>query len=78
MLLELMRSPAVVDMVLLVMLLAWLGGSALMTLRAGRGANEHEAVERRSEELTSRVSPGPRTSSSTMPPQAHAADSLRP
>lgn len=74
--LELLRSPAVVDTLLLLMLLAWLGGSAIMTLRAGRGAPSREAAEPPTQRrgVTGPPTPG----RSTMPPREPVADSLRP
>lgn len=60
MLAEFLRSPAVVETFLLLMLLAWLGGSAAMTLLAGQ--RDVEPAEQRRE-----GQPGP-----TMPPAARA------
>lgn len=45
--LDLLRSPAAVDTILLFMLLAWLGGSAAMTLLTGMALSREEAAEPR-------------------------------
>ena len=46
MLAEFFRSPALVEVVLLLMLLAWLTASAVMTVRSGRRSEEPEAPRR--------------------------------
>jgi hypothetical protein len=44
---DMLQSQAVVDTLLMLMLLAWLGCSAAMTLLAGHAVRRHEAQERR-------------------------------
>lgn len=44
---DVLRSQAVVDTLLMLMLLAWLGCSAALALLAGRAARLHETQERR-------------------------------
>jgi hypothetical protein len=44
---DMLRSLAVVDTLLMLMLLAWLGCSAALTLLAGHAARRHETQERR-------------------------------
>lgn len=72
---ELLRSRAVVDTLLLLMLLAWLAGSAIMTLRAGHGAAPRASKEQRRQEP--RTARAPSSNGSTMPPRTSTADSLR-
>lgn len=57
--LSLLRSPAAVDTILLLMLLAWLGGSAAMTLLAGLAEQREEAAELRG---------APQANAATFPP----------
>jgi hypothetical protein len=47
---DMLRSPAIVDSLLMSLLLVWLGGSAVMTLLAGQAAQRHEANELRQRE----------------------------
>ncbi len=44
---DMLRSQAVVDTLLMLMLLAWLGCSAALTLLAGHAARRHETQEQR-------------------------------
>lgn len=44
---DVLRSQAFVDTLLMLMLLAWLGCSAALTLLAGHAARRHETQERR-------------------------------
>jgi hypothetical protein len=56
--LDLLRSPTAVDTILLLMLLAWLGGSAAMTLLTGMAlSREEEAEPRRADRTTAATFP---------------------
>jgi hypothetical protein len=66
---DVLPSQAVVDTLLMLMLLAWLGCSAALTLLAGHAARRHEAQEQQRKQQKSRspVHASQRAMSSTRP-----------